>query len=104
MGIIIKYNDLLICREEEDGTIVCDFGKEIDEQILRKSIIAELEAINMYEGFASVISNEKVRKVLKDVANEEKVHVGEFLELLLEIDKKQVNGINKGKIEVMRID
>ena len=35
-----------------------------------------------------------------DIAKEEKTHVGEFLELLLERDREQVDQLNKGKEEV----
>ena len=74
--------------------------KDKDKQILRTGIIAELDAINLYEQLASNTKNEKIKKVLLDIAKEEKTHVGEFLSLLLEIDKEQEEEIEKGKKEV----
>jgi len=43
---------------------------------LRLSIIAELDAISLYTQLARAIDDEDVRRVLLDVAREEKTHVG----------------------------
>ena len=42
------------------------------------SIIAELDAINLYEQMASLTKSEAIKANLLDVAKEEKTHVGEF--------------------------
>ena len=79
-------------------------GKEnINKEILRAAIIAELDAINLYEQMASLTNDEKIRDVLIDVADEEKTHVGEFLAMLLKYDEKQVEELEKGKKEVEEI-
>ena len=79
-------------------------GKEnINKEILRAAIIAELDAINLYEQMASLTNDEKIRDVLIDVADEEKTHVGEFLTMLLKLDEKQVEELEKGKKEVEEI-
>ena len=87
--------------------IPIDLGKvkkeEIEKEVLRLAIIAELDAINLYEQMAAMVKDEKIRAVLGDVANEEKTHVGEFLTLLLKLDEKQVEEIEKGKKEVEEI-
>ncbi|MDH5376271.1 MAG: rubrerythrin, partial [Candidatus Bathyarchaeota archaeon] len=44
-----------------------------------------------------------IKKVLLDVAKEEKTHVGEFQTLLLREDKQQVEELEKGKEEVEEI-
>lgn len=76
-------------------------GKEnLDREILRVAIIAELDAINLYEQLAAMTDNEYIKKILLDVAKEEKTHVGEFLAMLLRIDKEQVEELEKGKEEV----
>ncbi|MEM0476018.1 MAG: ferritin family protein [Candidatus Aenigmatarchaeota archaeon] len=77
--------------------------KDSDKQILRLGIIAELDAINLYEQLASKAKNEKIKKILLDIAKEEKTHVGEFLSLLLEIDKEQEEELKKGEKEVKEI-
>ena len=73
---------------------------EIDAIILRYAMVAELDAINFYEQMARYCKNENVKKVLLDVAREEKTHVGEFQYLLLENDAAQKEELLKGKDEV----
>lgn len=77
--------------------------EDIDKEILRLGIIAELDAVNLYEQLAAMTENEKIKKILLDVAREEKAHVGEFQELLLQIDKEQVTELEKGKKEVQEL-
>ncbi len=80
------------------------FGREnVDKEILRVGLIAELDAINLYEQLAAMTDDEKIKKVLEDIADEEKTHVGEFLELLKKFDKKQIEEIEKGAKEVQEI-
>ncbi len=77
--------------------------KNIDKEILRIGMIAELDAINLYEQLATATKNKKIRKVLLDIAKEEKTHVGEFQALLLKLDKEQVKELEKGKKEVKKL-
>jgi rubrerythrin len=74
--------------------------KNVDKEILRASIIAELDAINLYEQMASLTKSEAIKATLLDVAREEKTHVGEFHALLLQIDSEQVDELEHGKREV----
>lgn len=74
--------------------------KSIDMEILRAAIIGELDAINLYEQMAGLTKNQDLRKVLLDVAKEEKTHVGEFQAMLLLIDPEQAKELEKGKEEV----
>lgn len=74
--------------------------KEIDKEILRAGMIAELDAVNLYEQLAAMTSDNHIKKVLLDIANEEKTHVGEFEALLLERDPEQAEENIKGKKEV----
>ena len=76
-------------------------GKKFtDREILRLAIIAELDAVSLYEQLASATDNEAIRAVLLDVAKEEKTHVGEFQTMLLREDEQQVEELKKGKEEV----
>ena len=76
-------------------------GKKIlDREILRLAIIAELDAVTLYEQLAAATENEAIREVLLDVAREEKTHVGEFQTLLLREDAEQVKELEHGKEEV----
>ena len=74
--------------------------EKIDEEILRVGIIAELDAINLYEQLAAAAQSEDIKKILLDIAKEEKTHVGEFQALLLKMDKEQVKELEAGKEEV----
>ncbi|MCD6463931.1 rubrerythrin [Candidatus Woesearchaeota archaeon] len=75
-------------------------SEDLDKQILRLGIIAELDAINLYEQLAAMTSNESIKKVLLDIASEEKTHVGEFQALLLKLDADQEKELVKGSKEV----
>ncbi|MBD3362851.1 rubrerythrin [Candidatus Dojkabacteria bacterium] len=68
--------------------------------LLRIGIMAELDAINLYEQLAASTEDEKLKKVFLDVAREEKEHVGEFETLLLAGDQEQVEMMKEGKKEV----
>ena len=75
-------------------------NKNIDKEILRAAIIAELDAINLYEQLAARTNNTDLKKILLDVAKEEKTHVGEFQYLLLKHDAEQVEELVNGEKEV----
>ncbi|MGB2842764.1 MAG: demethoxyubiquinone hydroxylase family protein [Halobacteriota archaeon] len=68
--------------------------------MLRVGLIAELDAVNLYEQLAAMAEREEVKKVLLNIAKEEKTHVGEFQTLLLKEDKEQVEELEHGKKEV----
>jgi rubrerythrin len=71
------------------------------KEILRVAIIAEFDAINLYEQLAAAATGrEDIEKVFRDVATEEKTHVGEFQAMLLREDKEQVIKLEGGKKEV----
>lgn len=74
--------------------------KNIDREILRVGIIAELDAINLYEQMASITTNKNIKKILLDIAKEEKTHMGEFQTLLLREDKEQRRELGEGEKEV----
>ncbi len=71
-----------------------------DREILRVGIIAELDAVNLYEQLAAMAEREEIRRVLLDIAREEKTHVGEFQALLLKEDEEQVKELEHGRREV----
>ena len=74
--------------------------EDLDKEILRVGIIAELDAINLYEQMAAMTEKENIKKILLDIAKEEKTHVGEFQALLLKEDQEQVKELEEGKKEV----
>ena len=74
--------------------------EEIDREILRTGMIAELDAVNLYEQMAALTQNEHIRKALLDIAREEKTHVGEFQALLLKLDEEQAKELEEGRKEI----
>jgi rubrerythrin len=74
--------------------------ENIDKEILRAAVIAELDAINLYEQMAALAENKDIKRILLDVAKEEKTHVGEFQTLLLTNDSEQARELKAGKKEV----
>jgi rubrerythrin len=77
--------------------------EDIDKEILRIAIIAEFDAINLYEQIAAMTTSPNIKTVLFDVAREEKEHVGEFQTLLLREDCEQVEELKEGNREVERL-
>ncbi len=74
--------------------------EDVDKEILRLGIIAELDAVSLYEQLAATTENENIKKILFDIAKEEKTHVGEFQAFLLKLDQDQVKELEAGKKEV----
>jgi rubrerythrin len=69
--------------------------ENLDKEILRAGIIAELDAINLYEQMAAITQNAEIKTILLDIAKEEKTHVGEFQALLLINDEEQKKGVRR---------
>ena len=74
--------------------------EDIEREILRTGIIAELDAVSLYEQLAAMTKKDSIRKILLDIAREEKTHVGEFQALLLKEDQEQAEELVKGDREV----
>ena len=84
-----------------------DFSKvpkaNLNKEILRAAIIAELDAINLYEQLAAITDDADLKKVLLDIAREEKTHVGEFQTMLLRLDAEQVAEMEHAKEEIKEL-
>lgn len=78
-------------------------AEDLDKEILRAGLIAELDAINFYEQMAAMTKDGDIKKVLLAVAKEEKEHVGEFQALLLKRDEEQAKEMEGGRKEVEEI-
>ncbi len=77
--------------------------ENLDKEILRVGMIAELDAVSLYEQLATMTENENIKKILLDIAKEEKTHLGEFQTLLLKLDKEQEKELEEGKKEVEKL-
>lgn len=67
---------------------------------IRLSIAAEHEAIHLYEAMADATDNALAATVLRDIADEEKVHVGEFQALLNILLPDEAGFLQEGAAEV----
>jgi len=90
---LLSKNPLDLLRKDK-------FGREELAQALRLGLIAELDAISLYEQLGLLVDDERVKKVFLDIAKEEKTHVGEFLTLLKSVDEEQVAELGAGAKEV----
>jgi rubrerythrin len=92
---MIKLKELLA-----KNPIEIEDSKINDCDILRQAIIAEYDAISLYQQLATKTSIEKIKEVLIDIAKEEKTHVGELEALLIKFDPEHKDELKKGAEEV----
>ncbi len=67
---------------------------------VRFMVAAEYEAIQLYMQLAESTDNVLAQNVLKDIANEERVHAGEFLRLLKALSPDEEQFYQQGAQEV----
>lgn len=70
---------------------------------IRFMIAAEYEAVQLYMQLAESTDNRLAQEVLKDIADEEIVHAGEFLRLLRELEPAETALYAEGDAEVGEI-
>ena len=74
---------------------------------IRFLVSAEYEAVQMYMQLAESVDNKLAAEVLEDIANEERVHAGEFLRLLKELapdeDKFYAEGAKEVEKEMKKL-
>lgn len=78
-------------------------GEDYDKEVLRVSIISELDAINLYEQFSIQAMNPDLVKIFQDIIKEEKTHIGEFAAMLQKLDGEQEKELESGKKEIEEI-
>ncbi len=77
--------------------------KLTDKELIRAirfMISAEYEAIQLYMQLAESTDNKLAIDVLEDIADEERVHAGEFLRLLKELEPEEEKFYEQGAKEV----
>lgn len=77
--------------------------KLADEELIRAirfMVAAEYEAIQLYMQLAESTDNKLAVEVLKDIADEERVHAGEFLRLLYKLAPDEKKFYAEGAVEV----
>lgn len=71
-------------------------------QALRVDISGEMEAIIGYEAHAMATTDERVRKILYHIADEERQHVGELQQLIFLLNPNEQQYLEKGKQAVLQ--
>jgi rubrerythrin len=71
-------------------------------QALRVDIAGEIEAIIGYEAHATATNDERVKKVLYHIADEERKHVGELQQLLYMLCPKEAELYRERKADNYR--
>lgn len=79
---------------------VVSYNEKYDKKRLaiaiRQKINEENEAINSYLSLVPHIVDNNIRSIIEDIANEEKVHVGELQQILYSIDPDELTKEKEG--------
>jgi rubrerythrin len=82
-------------------------GRKMSKQellrALRLSLSAEEEAVHIYASIADATDNELAKAVLIDIADEERVHKGEFQRLIEILSPDEIDLMKQGATEVDEI-
>lgn len=84
------------------------FGMNVPKKItkeelinaVRQDIVGELEAIFLYDAHAQATDDIRAKKILEDIRDEEREHVGELMTLLNILDPNEARLFTNGKEEV----
>ncbi len=82
------------------GNVNRKLTKEELIQAIRLDIAGELEAIYVYDAHVQATDNEVAKKIIGDIRDEEKAHVGELMALLRILDPKEAELFASGEEEV----
>ena len=82
-------------------------GLKLDRMLTKEELIrsvrfmlaAEIEAVEMYTRVAEACQDEKIKKLILDIADEERVHAGEFGKLVEVLDPQEKVLLEKGMAE-----
>lgn len=66
---------------------------------IRQKINEENEAINSYLSLVPHVDDPDISRIIQDIANEEKVHVGELQKILYNLDPDELKKEKEGRKE-----
>ena len=101
--MFIDSGNMIMFRSSQHLDVVKTPEKFTERELtraLRDAIIAEEIAIKQYETVVDATDNEAVKKVLQEIADEERIHVGEIQKLLNELLPDEVEKLEEGAKEV----
>lgn len=82
------------------GNVNRKITKEELIQAIRLDIAGELEAIYVYDAHVLATDDPVAKKVIGDIRDEEKAHVGELMALLRHLDPQEAEHFASGESEV----
>lgn len=82
------------------GNVERKLSKEELVQAIRLDIAGELEAIYLYDAHVHATDDPVAQKVLADIRDEEKAHIGELMTLLRHLDPQEAELFASGEKEV----
>jgi rubrerythrin len=82
------------------GNVNRKLTKEELIQAIRLDIAGELEAIYVYDAHVIATDDPVAKKVIADIRDEEKAHVGELMTLLSHLDPREAEHFISGENEV----
>jgi len=85
------------------GNIDRKITKEELIQAIRLDIAGEIEAIFTYDSHVQATEDPIAKKVIGDIRDEEKAHVGELMALLRILDPKEAEFFEEGQEEVKEL-
>jgi rubrerythrin len=62
---------------------------DYDQDLVRSELIAELDAVNLYQSHLEHLNDQTAKTVVEHIMNEEKEHIAELQYLLMHLDKMQ---------------
>ena len=71
---------------------------DIDLEMLREDLIAELQAINQYQEHIDTLGDEEAIRVLEHIRDDEKEHVAELTKLIQRLDLTQDEKFKKEQL------
>ena len=78
--------------DEETGI---EDERELDLEMLREDLVAELQAINQYQEHIEALEDEEAIRVLEHIRDDEKEHVAELFKLIQMLDPVQAEKFTK---------
>jgi rubrerythrin len=85
------------------GNVDRKMNKEELIQAIRLDIAGELEAIYVYDAHVQATDIEIAKKVISDIRDEEKAHIGELMTLLRKLDPMEAEHFAVGEKAVKKM-
>lgn len=82
------------------GNVPRKLTKEELIQAIRLDIVGELEAIFVYDAHVQATDDPVAKRIISDIRDEEKAHIGELMTLLRHLDPQEAIHFAEGEEEV----